>query len=142
MTDEKARKVAILEAARKRIEAARAVVHPHDDIFSEFRPGFFADRDRDWIETYHSIQREQKDDIDAWAKAFLDFHPVSHQRTVEAVRAWADQLPWPADREGIEQARMSVRIAIAMRMAYSTVDEIKRDAIRDEIETVMSGEQS
>ncbi|TZG36644.1 hypothetical protein [Agrobacterium sp. B1(2019)] len=139
--EEMTRKVAILEAARRRIEAARATVHPHDDVFAEFRPGFFADKDVGWIETFHAIQREHKGNIDAWARAFLDFHPVGDQRTVEAVRAWADQLPWPDDRAGIEQARMSVRIAIAMRMAYSTVDEIKRDAIRNEIEMVMNGEQ-
>lgn len=141
MTDEKPLKIAMLDAARKRIEAARATVHPHDDVFAEFRPGFFADKDAGWIETFHAIQREHKDDIDAWAKAFLDYHPVVHQRTVEAVRAWADQLPWPDGRAGIEQARMSVRIAIAMRMACSTIDEIKRDAIRNEIEMVINGEQ-
>lgn len=142
MTDDKARKVALLDAARQRIEAARATVHPHDDVFAEFRPGFFADRDRDWIETFHSIQRDYGADIEAWANAFLDFHPLRDQRTVGAVKAWADQLPWPDDRDGSEQARMSVRISIAMRMAYSTVAEIRRDAIIAEIEMIMSGEQS
>lgn len=120
MTDKKARKVAILDAARKRIEAARATVHPHDDVFAEFRPGFFANRNRDWIETFHAIQREHKDDIDAWSKAFLDFHPIPHQRTREAIVAWADQLPWQDGRDGVEQARMAVRMAIAMRMSYAS----------------------
>ncbi|MGI0523962.1 hypothetical protein [Rhizobium giardinii] len=119
MTDDKAKKIAMMEAARKRIEAARATVHPHDDVFSEFRTGFLVDRDPAWVDTFHTVQREHGEDIDAWAKAFLDFHPVSHQRTVEAVRAWADHLPWPDDRGGIEQAKMGVRMSVAMRMAYS-----------------------
>ena len=92
-----------------------------DNASSEFRTGFFGDRDTAWIETFHAIQRNHKSDIDAWAQAFLDFHPVAHQRTVEAVRAWADQLPWPDDdRAGIEQARMGVRMSIAMRMSYAS----------------------
>lgn len=123
MTDKKARKVAILDAARKRIEAARATVHPHDDVFAEFRPGFFADRNRDWIETFHTIHREHRVDIDAWAQAFLDFHPVGAQRSREAIVAWADQLPWPDDRDGIEQARLAVRMSIAMRMSYARKEQ-------------------
>ncbi|HCJ74685.1 hypothetical protein [Agrobacterium pusense] len=120
MTEDKTRKIAILEAARKRVEAARATVHPHDDVFSEFRPGFFADRDTAWIEAFHQVQREHKDDIDAWSQAFIDFHPVDDQRTREAITAWADQLQWPNDREGVEQARMGVRMAIAMRISYAS----------------------
>ncbi len=120
MTDEKARKIALLDAARGRIEAARAAAKPYDDVLSEFRAGFFGDRDQAWIETFHAIQREYREDIDAWAKAFVDFHPVGHQRTVEAITAWADQLPWPGDREGIDQARMAVRMAVSMRMSYGS----------------------
>ncbi len=119
MTDEKSRKVAILDAARKRIETARAAAKPYDEALSEFRRGFFSDRDQAWIELFHSIQREYRDDIDARAQAFLDAHQV-HQRTVEAITAWADQLPWPDDRDGAEQARMAVRMAVAMRMSYGS----------------------
>ncbi|TAX58940.1 hypothetical protein ELI02_02250 [Rhizobium leguminosarum] len=92
----------------------------HDDVYAEFRTGFLADRDVAWINVFHEVQRNHKDDIDAWAQAFLDFHPVPHQRTVAAITAWADQLPWPDDRDGIDQARMAVRISIAMRMSYAS----------------------
>lgn len=92
----------------------------HDDVYSEFRSGFLTDRDPEWVDLFKTIQCDHGDDIAAWAQAFLDFHPVLGQRTVQAVKAWADQLPWPSDREGIEQARMGVRMAIAMRMAYSS----------------------
>lgn len=118
--DEKSRKVAILDAAHRRIEAARAAAKPYDDVLSEFRTGFFGDRDKAWIETFHAIQREHRDDIDAWAKSFVDQYPIGHRRTVEAITAWADQLPWPDDRDGIDQARMAVRMAIAMRMSYGS----------------------
>lgn len=123
MTDETSRKIAMLDAARKRIEAARSKVHADDAVYSEFRPGFFAGRDRSWIESFHAIQREHKDDIDAWAQAFLNVHPMAVQRTREAIVAWADQLPWPADLDGIEQARMGVRMAIAMRMSYASEEQ-------------------
>ncbi|KQY20055.1 hypothetical protein [Rhizobium sp. Root482] len=120
MTEEdKARKIAIMDAARGRIEAARSTVHPDDEVYSEFRPGFFADRDVAWINAFHEVQRRHKDDVDAWAQAFLDFHPMPHQRTREAIIAWADQLPWPDDREGMEKARIGVRMSIAMRMSYT-----------------------
>jgi len=123
MTDEKPRKVAILDAARRRIEAARATVKPYDQILSEFRTGFFADRDVAWIETFHAIQREHRNDIDAWAQAFIDYHPMGHQRTVEAITAWADQLPWLDDRDGIEQARMAVGMSIAMRITHGSAPD-------------------
>ncbi len=89
-----------------------------DDVTIEFRPGFFGGRDTAWIETFHQVQRDHKADIDAWAQAFLDSHPVGDQRSRESIVAWTEQLPWPDDREGIEQARMAVRMAIAMRMTY------------------------
>ncbi|MBY3026516.1 hypothetical protein [Rhizobium leguminosarum] len=121
--DEKARKLAIMDAARQRIEAARAAAKPYDDILSEFRTGFFSDRDVAWIETFQAMQREYRDDIDAWAQAFVDYHPMGHQRTVEAITAWADELPWPEDRDGNEQARMAVRMSIAMRMSYAPEEQ-------------------
>ncbi|MBY5819996.1 hypothetical protein HFN60_30870 [Rhizobium leguminosarum] len=93
------------------------------DVSSEFRTGFFSDRDTAWIETFQTVQREHRDDIDAWAKAFLDSHPVADHRTVEAIVAWADQLPWPDGRDGIDQAQMAVRMAIAMRMSYASEEQ-------------------
>ncbi|MDX0503349.1 hypothetical protein GOC80_11995 [Sinorhizobium medicae] len=123
MTDEKSRKVAILDAARKRIEAARAAAQPYNDVLSEFRTGFFGDRNVAWIETFQAIQREYRDDIDAWAQAFVDYHPVGHQRTVEAITAWAGELPWPEDRDGNEQARMATRMAIAMRIVHASEEK-------------------
>ncbi|TAW15092.1 hypothetical protein ELI25_04125 [Rhizobium ruizarguesonis] len=115
--EEKAGKLAIMDAARQRVETARATVKTYDDALNEFRTGFFSDRDQAWIELFHSIQREHRNDIDAWAQAFFDYHPMAHHRTVEAITAWADQLPWPEDRDGGEQARMAVRMAIALRMS-------------------------
>lgn len=120
MTEEKSRKIAMLDAARKRIEEARSTIHADDDVFSEFRSRFLADRDVAWINAFHEVQRNHKDDIDAWAKAFLDAHPMTAQRTREAIVDWADQLPWQEDRDGIEQAHMAVRMAIAMRMSYGS----------------------
>ncbi|WP_037068252.1 hypothetical protein [Allorhizobium undicola] len=91
-----------------------------DNASSEFRTGFFGDRDTAWIETFHRVQRQHRDDINAFAQAFLDSHPVADQRTAEAIRTWADQLPWQDGRDGVEQARMGVRMAIAMRMSYAS----------------------
>ncbi|OAE46836.1 hypothetical protein [Agrobacterium tumefaciens] len=90
------------------------------EVSSEFSPGFFANRDTAWIETFHRVQRNHRDDIDAWAQAFLDVYPMAVQRTRKAIVAWADQLTWPDDRDGIDQARMAVRMAIAMRMSYAS----------------------
>ncbi|KPF42996.1 hypothetical protein [Rhizobium sp. AAP43] len=90
----------------------------NDNIPSEFRASFFADRSRDWIELFHKVQKEHEIDIRAWADAFLDFHPVEHQRTAEAVKAWSDLLPWSPDYEGEEQARTAVRMSIAMQLAH------------------------
>ncbi|MFL0693664.1 MAG: hypothetical protein ACJLUP_16670 [Agrobacterium tumefaciens] len=90
----------------------------NDNVPEEFKAGFFAERDTAWIETFHRIQKEHEIDIRAWADAFLDFHPVQHQRTVEAIKAWADLLPWSPDIQGEEQARMAVRMAITMQLAY------------------------
>lgn len=90
----------------------------NDNIPSEFRSGFFADRSRDWIELFQKVQNEHEIDIRAWSDAFLDFHPVQHQRSVEAVKAWADLLPWSPEYEGEEQARTAVRMSIAMQLAF------------------------
>ncbi|MCJ8237824.1 hypothetical protein [Peteryoungia algae] len=90
----------------------------NDNIPSEFKAGFFADRSRDWIELFQTVQKEHEIDIRSWADAFLNFHPVEHQRTVEAIKAWADLLPWSPEYQGEEQARMAVRMAITMQLAY------------------------
>lgn len=90
----------------------------NDNVPDEFKAGFFANRNRDWIELFQKVQKEHEIDIRAWADAFLDFHPVQHQRSVEAVKAWSDLLPWSPDYEGDEQARMAVRMSIAMQVAY------------------------
>ncbi|MCZ8158289.1 MAG: hypothetical protein O9256_00090 [Rhizobiaceae bacterium] len=90
----------------------------NDNVPDEFKAGFFANRNRDWIELFQKVQKEHEIDIRAWADAFLDFHPVQHQRSVEAVKAWSDLLPWSPDYEGEEQARMAVRMSIAMQVAY------------------------
>lgn len=90
----------------------------NDNIPGEFKAGFFADRDQAWIELFQKVQKEHEIDIRAWADAFLNFHPMAHQRTAEAVKAWADLLPWSPDYEGEEQARMAVRMSIAMQLAY------------------------
>lgn len=94
-----------------------------DNASSEFRTGFFGDRDTAWIETFQRVQREHRDDINAFAQAFLDSHPVADQRSAEAIRTWADGLPWPDGREGVEQARMAVRMAIAMRMSFALKEQ-------------------
>lgn len=90
----------------------------NDNTPSEFTAGFFAGRSQSWIETFHRVQKEHEIDVKAWAQAFLDFHPIAHQRTPEAVKAWADLLPWSPEYEGEEQARMAVRMSIAMQLAY------------------------
>lgn len=90
----------------------------NDNVPNEFRAGFFADRSRGWIELFHKVQKEHEIDIRAWADAFLDFHPIPHQRTPEAITAWADLLPWSPEYEGGEQARTAVRMSIAMQLAY------------------------
>ena len=90
----------------------------NDNVPGEFKAGFFAGRSQTWIELFHRVQKEHDIDIRAWSDAFLDFHPMSHQRTAEAVKAWVDLLPWSPDYEGEEQARTAVRMAITMQLAY------------------------
>lgn len=90
----------------------------NDNIPSEFKAGFFVDRDTAWIKTFHRVQKEHEIDVRAWADAFLDFHPMSHQRTAEAIKAWSDLMPWSPEYQGEEQARMAVRMSIAMQLAY------------------------
>lgn len=90
----------------------------NDNVPREFPAGFFAGRDQAWIELFHKVQKEHEIDIRAWSDAFLDFHPMSHQRTAEAIKAWADLLPWSSDYKGEEQARTAVRMAITMQVAF------------------------
>ncbi|WP_322886499.1 hypothetical protein U8C31_18195 [Sinorhizobium medicae] len=99
----------------------------HDEeIFDEFRPGFLADKDTAWLNDFAEIQRRHEPEISAWAQAFLDYHPVDHQRTAAAIKAWADQVPWPEGEYGREMMALAVRMAITMRLSLSIAAERDR----------------
>lgn len=69
-----------------------------------------------FLDFLRGTQRNHADKIEEWKQGFLSWHPVNEQRTPEAIKAWADDVPWTSDEYGKEYAAIAVRLAITLHI--------------------------
>ncbi|KAB1086190.1 hypothetical protein F4V91_06920 [Neorhizobium galegae] len=85
MTDEKDKIRRISKMAREQRDR-----HQEYRLVDDLRKrGVFDETNARLDETMDQLRAESDRYLDAWAKAFLDFHPVTEQRTEGAMEAWA-----------------------------------------------------
>ena len=85
MNDEKDKTRRISKMAREQRER-----HERYKLVDELTvKGVFDETNRQIDETMDQLKAESDRHLEAWAKAFLDFHPMPDQRTPESIRAWA-----------------------------------------------------
>lgn len=109
---------------RRKSEAARKQRERHKDykLVDELTErGVFDEKNRRLDESMDQLKAESDRYLNAWAKAFLDFHPVPEQRTEGAMEAWAKMGK-------VDQKAIS---AIVQRMIDSHPDDqAKRDQMQ------------
>lgn len=99
-------------------------------LLREWKPGWFAfesapertDLDDLFLQLFKGTQRNHAVQIQEWAQAFLDLHPVADQRTMEAVKAWADRIEWPDQEYGAEYVALACRIAVTIAIEDQAQD--------------------
>lgn len=134
MTDKKPLKIAMLDAARSRIEAARAMTPLQ------------AYRLDNPVEIDENVSMDLAKQIQIECRPFLDPDLVLDGTDLDLAELRRKLLAVDAAIGRYHEVRFQLRqrgyeIAIQNPCSHASVDEIKRDAIVAEIELIMSGEQ-